>query len=128
MVAMGPITPVLRIFDEAKAREFYVDFIGFAVDFEHRFGANFPIYMGLSHSGCFLHLSEHHGDACPGAQIRIRTDDVSGLQRNLAAKNYRYAKPGPPENTEWGTLELVVTDPFGNRLRFVQNIEQQLAP
>ena len=31
------ITPILRIFDEAKAKEFYVDFLGFSVDWEHRY-------------------------------------------------------------------------------------------
>ena len=31
------ITPIFRSFDEAKAREFYIDFLGFEVTFEHRF-------------------------------------------------------------------------------------------
>jgi hypothetical protein len=29
--------PIFRIFDVAKAREFYVDFLGFSLDREHRF-------------------------------------------------------------------------------------------
>jgi catechol 2,3-dioxygenase-like lactoylglutathione lyase family enzyme len=36
-MTLGKTTPILRIFDEAKAREFYVDFLGFKVDWEHRF-------------------------------------------------------------------------------------------
>ncbi|WP_219823070.1 glyoxalase superfamily protein [Nocardia nova] len=31
--------PVLRIYDVGLAYEFYPDFLGFAVDWEHRFGA-----------------------------------------------------------------------------------------
>jgi hypothetical protein len=31
-MGFGKTTPILRIFDEAKAREFYVDFLGFRVD------------------------------------------------------------------------------------------------
>jgi uncharacterized glyoxalase superfamily protein PhnB len=120
MTHLGTVVPILRIFDERKAREFYVDFLGFKVDFEHRFGDNFPLYLGVSHSGCQLHLSEHHGDGAPGIQIRIETDDVAGLAAVLAAKGYRYAKPGGPETTPWGTLELTISDPFGNRLRFTQ--------
>jgi catechol 2,3-dioxygenase-like lactoylglutathione lyase family enzyme len=58
----GSVTPVLRMFDVAKAREFYVDFLGFTVDFERRYEAGFPLYMGLSRGECRLHLSEHHGD------------------------------------------------------------------
>ena len=30
--------PVLRIFDEAKAKEFYLGFLGFTMDWDHRFG------------------------------------------------------------------------------------------
>jgi Glyoxalase superfamily protein len=29
--------PILRIFDVGKAREFYIDFLGFQIDWEHRF-------------------------------------------------------------------------------------------
>lgn len=115
-------TPVLRIFDEAKAREFYVDFLRFKVEFEHRFGANFPVYLGVSRDTCFLHLSEHHGDACPGAAVRIETDDVAGLAAALAAESYKYAKPGAPQSMPWGSLELTITDPFGNRLTFHQPV------
>ena len=82
MIEFGAITPVLRIFDEAKAREFYVDFLGFSVGFEHRFSDNSPLYMGVIRAGCALHLSEHHGDACPGAQVRIKINDVSLLQNS----------------------------------------------
>lgn len=31
-MAFGKTTPILRIFDEAKAKEFYIDFLGFKVD------------------------------------------------------------------------------------------------
>lgn len=54
MTAFGPITPVFRIFDVSKAKEFYIDFLGFNVVFEHRFGDNFPLYMGLSLAECAL--------------------------------------------------------------------------
>ena len=32
-----PVVPILRSFDEGKAREFYVDWLGFRIDWEHRF-------------------------------------------------------------------------------------------
>src|SRR5262245_43479470 len=40
--------PILRIFAVDKAKEFYVDFLGFAIDWEHRFGDNFPLYAQIS--------------------------------------------------------------------------------
>lgn len=113
--------PVLRIFDEAKVKEFYVGFLGFKIDWEHRFGENFPIYMQASLDECIIHLSEHHGDGCPGATIRIEMTGLDDFCQILQAKNYRYYKPGyPPRETEWGTKELAVPDPFGNKLIFYE--------
>ena len=63
--------PILRSFDEAKAREFYVGFLGFAVDWEHRFEPGMPLYMQVSRDGILLHISEHHGDGSPGIRVRI---------------------------------------------------------
>jgi len=42
---MSQVIPIFRIFDIDKAKEFYVDWMGFQIDWEHRFGDNFPIYM-----------------------------------------------------------------------------------
>jgi catechol 2,3-dioxygenase-like lactoylglutathione lyase family enzyme len=108
--------PIVRIFDEAKAREFYVDFLGFAVDWEHRFAPDAPLYMQVSRGDCVLHLSEHYGDASPGAGIRIDTQDLDAFHAELAAKRYKYARPGINEQP-WGR-EVAVKDPFGNRLIF----------
>lgn len=33
----GITTPILRIFDERKAKEFYLDYLGVRLDWEHRF-------------------------------------------------------------------------------------------
>lgn len=114
--------PILRIFDEAKARQFYLDFLGFKVDWEHRFGPNFPLYMQISLGNCVLHLSEHHGDACPGARVFIRVTGLEEFQRALLAKDYRYMKPGL-DKMPWGSLSTEVTDPFGNRLTFDEKVE-----
>src|SRR5262245_44953722 len=68
--------PILRMFDVAKAREFYVDYCGFRVDWEHRFDAGAPLYLQVSLGDLVLHLSEHHGDACPGAAVRAEVRGV----------------------------------------------------
>lgn len=113
---LGGTTPILRIFDEAKAKEFYVGFLGFKVDWEHRFEAGLPLYMQVSRDGCILHLSEHHGDCSPGAAVRIETEALEALQQELAAKDYKYARPRIAQ-MPWGR-DLSVRDPFGNRLTF----------
>ena len=120
-MALGKTTPILRIFDEAKAREFYLGWLGFEVVFEHRFEPGMPLYMGVRRDGCMLHLSEHHGDASPGAAMRIEVDDIDALQRALATRPYRHARP-TAESMPWGTRDMSLTDPFGNRLTFTDAI------
>jgi uncharacterized glyoxalase superfamily protein PhnB len=109
--------PILRIFDEAAARAFYQDFLGFTVDWEHRFEPAMPLYMQVSRGDCVLHLSEHHGDCCPGAALRIEVADIDALYAEVSAKPRRPVRPGIIEQP-WGRRELEVRDPFGNRLVF----------
>jgi uncharacterized glyoxalase superfamily protein PhnB len=109
--------PILRIFSVDKAKEFYLGFLGFTLDWQHRFGENFPLYAQISRASVILHLSEHHGDACPGAAVLIHMHGIDDYHRELTAKDYRYAKPGI-ENAAWDARVLRVTDPFGNKLTF----------
>ncbi len=113
---MGLI-PVLRIFDGMKAREFYVDFLEWKIDWSHRIDENFPEYLQISQGGKIPHLTEHHGDACPGSTVRIAIEGIVALGESLRAKQYRYAKPGV-EATPWETREMRISDPFGNTLVF----------
>jgi uncharacterized glyoxalase superfamily protein PhnB len=119
----GKTTPILRIFDEAKAKEFYVDFLGFKVDWEHRFAPDLPLYLQISLDGCVLHLSEHHGDCSPGSAMRIEATGLDAFQQKLLAKQYKQARPGI-QDMPWGSRDMSVTDPFGNRLIFTSAISQ----
>jgi catechol 2,3-dioxygenase-like lactoylglutathione lyase family enzyme len=127
MPAFGETTPILRIFDIDKAREFYVGFLGFEVQWEHRFSEKAPLYLEIRRDGCVLHLSEHYGDATPGSAVRIRVEDVAGLHAELRGKNYRFARPGL-EETPWKTREISVSDPFGNRLHFFEDLPGHQSP
>ncbi len=42
------IIPILRSFDEGKLRAFYLDYLGFVIDWEHRFGPDMPLYLQVS--------------------------------------------------------------------------------
>lgn len=117
----GSVIPIFRSFDEERAREFYCGYLGFKVDFEHRFEPNTPLYMQVSRDGVALHLSEHHGDATPGGTVRIEVADVDALHAEFAAKQYKYARPGV-DDQPWGYREMSVKDPFGNRVTFAQNM------
>ena len=110
------VIPVLRIFDVGKAKEFYVDYLGMTIDWEHRFEPQFPLYMQVSRGGLVLHLSEHHGDGTPGSVVTVDTAEVASLHAELRSKQYRHLNPGL-ETDEIGT-HLFLLDPFGNTLRF----------
>ncbi|BBP61623.1 glyoxalase superfamily protein [Pseudomonas sp. St316] len=120
-MSFGKTTPILRIFDEAKALAFYVDFLGFTVDWQHRFGDDFPLYLQVSRGDCVLHLSEHHGDCTPGSALRIETDELEAFQAQLQAKQYAFARP-QIQAMPWGSQDMTVVDPFGNRLVFTNGI------
>ncbi len=109
--------PILRIFAVDKAMEFYVGFLGFKIDWEHRFGDNFPLYAQVSRGNLRLHLSEHHGDASPGSTVFVWMRGIAAYHAELMAKDYRYNKPGL-EDAPWDAKVMEVSDPFGNRLRF----------
>jgi hypothetical protein len=116
-VTFSQIYPVLRMFSEEKTREFYLDFLGFTVDFEHRFDDNAPLFLQVRRDSLILRLTEHHGDACPGSAITVATDNLDELHKELIGKNYRYMRPGI-EKTPWKTRDLTVMDPSGNRITF----------
>lgn len=121
-VTLRRSVPILRMFDVAKAREFYLDFLGFKVDFEHRFNENAPLFMGISRGDITLFLSEHHGDGTPGTHVMIETDGLDALHAELKAKKYRYMNPGI-QVQEWGRRDMVVVDPSGNKINFSELIE-----
>ena len=113
---LAPAIPIIRIFSEDKAREFYFDFLGFTLQWEHRFEPGFPLYAQIRRSDLTLHLSEHHGDATPGATIFVPVEDIDALQRDLAARHYKYARPGI-EELPWGR-QIKLADPLATASGF----------
>ena len=106
-----------------RPNEFYLGFLGFAVDWDHRFEPkDLPLYRQVSRGALVLHLSEHHGDGCPGVHVRVMMRGIEDFHHEIAAKRYRYMRPGL-ERTPWRTLEVSVYDPFGNVLVFCEAIE-----
>lgn len=115
------VAPVLRILDVALARGFYLDYLGCAVDWEYRFDDTAPLYMQVSRGGLLLHLSEHHGDATPGATVFVRVADLRAFHRELEARHGADRHP-VIEDMPWGSIGMEVLDPFGNRIRFDQAV------
>ncbi|MFF2091404.1 glyoxalase superfamily protein [Paenibacillus sp. NPDC058174] len=116
-VSLEQIIPIFRIFDQDKAKEFYIDYLGFQVDWEHRFEPGFPLYLQISKGVVKLHLSEHYGDCTPGSAIRIAVNGIKQLHEELISQQRSFSRPGL-EQMPWGGEECIVTDPFGNRIAF----------
>ncbi|MBY0337979.1 MAG: VOC family protein [Acetobacteraceae bacterium] len=114
--------PVLRIFDLAKAREFYEGFLGFSWDWEHRFEPDLPVFAQVSRGGLILFLSEHFGDGTPGTKLILRMSGLDAFRAELLGKAYRHARPGIAAQP-WGWRDMEVADPFGNRLVFSEAME-----
>ncbi len=123
-ITMKAPTPVLRIFNADLAMAFYVDFMGFIIDWEHRFEPGMPLYLQVSHGSCVLHLSEHFGDSTPGSRIRIETSDLNIYLSQLRSKEYVHCRPGEATLQPWGSLEIDLTDPCGNRLTLYETIRE----
>ncbi len=103
------VIPVLHVADADVAAAWYRR-LGFELDFEHRFEAGFPLYVGLRRDGAQLHLSEHAGDARPDTLVYIWVDDIDPMAAEFGA-----AIEGLP----WAR-QIELTDPDGNRLRVGQ--------
>ena len=117
---MATIKPILRIFDLAKTIEFYVDWLGFTIDWTHEFAPGMPKFMQVSLNGVVFFLSEHHGDGSPGIHIHI--EDFKGLKayhEQLINKQYQNNRPRL-EVPFWNEkkIAMMVTDPVGNLLIF----------
>jgi catechol 2,3-dioxygenase-like lactoylglutathione lyase family enzyme len=103
------VIPVLHVRDAEAALRWY-ERLGFERDFEHRFEAGLPLYLGIRRGVARMHLSEHAGDARPNTLVYVWVDDVDAIASRFDATIRSQA---------WGR-EIELTDPDGNRLRIGQ--------
>ena len=106
--------------DYWQALDFYLDYLGFKMDWEHRFGEDEPVYMQISKNRMKLHLTENERFQT-GNIIYVDTRGLKSFHRQLLRRD---PKRTPIEimETKWGTLQVEIEDPFGNLLRFNQNL------
>ncbi len=111
--------PILRMLDEAAGRAFYVDYLGFEVDWECRFTPEAPVFMQVRLGDAHIHLDGHATDASPISQVNI---PVLGLQNYcdlLIAKRADYPQPCIEDVRYVGRpTDMNIEDPFGNLLIF----------
>jgi catechol 2,3-dioxygenase-like lactoylglutathione lyase family enzyme len=110
------VIPQLRITSARASLPFYVQGLGFAVDWQHQFEPGFPLFLQLTRAGQTIFLTEHTGDCQVGGAVYFIVPDVDGCYRDFTARGL--VLKAPPANTPWGSREMVIADPDGNRLRF----------
>ena len=116
-VDFRPAVPILRFYDLAATLRFYVDYLGFALDWQEGDGER-PTYLQVSRGDLVLHLSSHHDDGTPGTAVLVHTRGIEDLHRALHATGYPNMLPGI-EPHDHGR-ELTVIDPASNRVRFFE--------
>lgn len=113
---MQKVIPAFRITDYMKSRVFYVEGMGFKVDWEHQFEPDFPIFVQITKDEMTIYLTEHSGDCQTGGLIHIFVPDVDKWYEEIKSnKNICITEP-PNENLE-GLRIMTVVDPDGNQLR-----------
>lgn len=110
------VIPQLRITSAAASLPFYVDGLGFVVDWKHQFEPGFPLFVQLTRRDQTIFLTEHTGDCQVGGAIYFVVPDVEDCYQEFTNRGITTIES--PHDTPWESREMVVTDPDGNRLRF----------
>jgi uncharacterized glyoxalase superfamily protein PhnB len=110
------VIPQLRMLRADVSLPFYVQGLGFRIDWQHRFEPGFPLFCQLSRDGQTIFLTEHEGDCQVGGAVYFKVGSVDDCYRTFVSQGIDIGHP--PRDTAWGTREMTVADPDGNRLRF----------
>ena len=118
------VTPIFRIFDYQKARAFYVDWLGFRIDWED-WSTKGPLYMQVSRDSIVLHLTSHDGDSSPGSEAMAEINGLLAYHHLLLKKEHSFTQPAL-KKTSWSdkVMQAEVIDPFGNCIVFVEACAQ----
>lgn len=121
LFTFGSSIPVIRMLDEAKARAFYLDYLGFEIDWEHRFRPtdDSPLYIQVHLGDAVIHLNGHASEDNPVAEVRIPVTGIEAYCAHLVAKDTPFEKPnvGDPRY-EGKPSDMNLSDPFGNLIVF----------
>jgi predicted enzyme related to lactoylglutathione lyase len=102
------VTPILRADDLAATKRYYLDVLGFAVNWE------VPYMLSVVRDGHPLMICDGH-QGQRGMWLWIGVEDVDALYAEFVAKGALIRDP--PNSFEWG-YEFQVEDPNGHVLRF----------
>ena len=104
---MKGIAPFLRVADAEASATWYAR-LGFREEWRTRAEPHLPLFLAITNGDGRIFLSEHTGDAHPDTLLYVYVDDVDAVGREFGVE---------PQLTYYGTREVELSDPDGNRLR-----------
>ena len=114
--------PVLKMLDETRTKAFYLDYLGYEVDWEHRFipdSLSSPLYMQIRKGDSVLHLNGHADKQAPIAEVRIPVHGLEMFCQWLCEKTTSDEKPEVVDpRYEGKKTDMNLIDPSGNLLVF----------
>jgi catechol 2,3-dioxygenase-like lactoylglutathione lyase family enzyme len=110
-IAVEWIIPILRVSSVAASIGFYVDALGFRVDWGGEDGSTFAS-VSRDHRSIMLSQGEQ---GHPGTWLWIGVEDIEPLFADLSAKGVKIVEK--PTNYPWA-YEMKIEDPDGHVLRF----------
>jgi catechol 2,3-dioxygenase-like lactoylglutathione lyase family enzyme len=118
------VIPILDVRDVEAALRFYVERLGFRVEFRYADDPN--NYAGVCRDRVSLHMQWQHDDefrkgTAGHLRVRIAVDDPDALFEEFRATG-GVPEGGLVRDTAWGTREFGIRDPDGNGLTFYRDI------
>ena len=118
------VLPILDVRDVEAALRFYVERLGFQLDFRYEEDPN--NYAGVRRGGVSLHMQWQHEDnfsngKAGNLRVRIIVDDPDALFEEYRAAG-ALDEGSRVRATPWGTREFGLRDPDGNSLTFYSDL------
>jgi uncharacterized glyoxalase superfamily protein PhnB len=123
-IELKDVIPILDVRDVDTALRFYVERLGFQVDF--RYQEDPSNYAGVRRGGVCLHMQWQHEDhfrngTAGRLRVRIVVDDPDALFEEYQAKGVVDERT-QVRDTPWGTREFGFRDLDGNGLTFYRDL------
>ncbi len=104
--------PVLLIIDLEKSLSFYIDILGFELDWTWR-DTDGTTFQQISQGRVRLYLKQVQAISVPGC-LYLYVDDVDRWHQRLLQKNQPVDTL--PSAKPWGNREMCLSDPDGNKV------------
>ena len=115
------VTPVFQITDYPQAVAFYIDWLGFSIDWEDEVTVDGGRYLQVSRGSIVLHLTNTTHQSCAGSRAIAEFTGLAAFHRILMQKASVFPMP-ELQKTTWHdkVMQLELVDPAGNCLMLAE--------